>query len=558
MTTTELNLPETTAEGRARATALAGLSLDDVAPTAVVGFVSRGRCLIVGDDEATVLGAARSLPGGLSAVAAVPAEGATSAVAWDDGVPVLRGGRLRLAGALGDFVATVDSEKGSRELGSMLSPPVERFDLVVDLSRAPLLRQAMKPLGYYAPGPDEAALAGVLESLPEMLGEFEKPRYFEYDPDICAHGRSGKRGCTRCIDACPAEAIVSRGERIDVNPYLCQGGGACATVCPTGAITYAYPRASDLLTALRRLLQGYREAGGSAPVVLFHDTAGLAALSGGLGARMAECVMPVQVEEVGSVGLDAWLTVLAYGAAEAVVLTTDATPAQVVDGAQEEVLTAREILAGMGYDERRVRLVNADRLAEAVEDLSRPPAEPVRKPASFVAPPDKRGRLRMAIEHLHAQATSHRRSVALHEGAPFGEIRVDAQACTLCMACVSVCPTQALQDGRGLPQLNFREWNCVQCGLCERSCPEDAISRNPRFLYDVEAREKPRVLHEEQPVCCVSCGKPFATQSMLEVLSRKLAGHWMFQTEEARRRLRMCEDCRVRDMFAEEARKGRS
>jgi hypothetical protein len=65
------------------------------------------------------------------------------------------------------------------------------------------------------------------------------------------------------------------------------------------------------------------------------------------------------------------------------------------------------------------------------------------------------------------------------------------------------------------------------------------------------------VLHEEQPVCCVSCGKPFATRSMLEVLSRKLAGHWMFQTEESRRRLQMCEDCRVRDLFAEEARKGR-
>jgi len=125
------------------------------------------------------------------------------------------------------------------------------------------------------------------------------------------------------------------------------------------------------------------------------------------------------------------------------------------------------------------------------------------------------------------------------------------------MACVSVCPTNALQDGRGLPQLNFREWSCVQCGLCERSCPESAISLHRRFLYDVEAREKPRVLHEEQPVCCVSCGKPFATRSMLEVLSQKLAGHWMFQTEEARRRLHMCEDCRVRDLFAEEARKGR-
>jgi ferredoxin len=146
--------------------------------------------------------------------------------------------------------------------------------------------------------------------------------------------------------------------------------------------------------------------------------------------------------------------------------------------------------------------------------------------------------------------------VPLPAGAPFGEVRVDTQGCTLCMSCVSVCPTHALQDGRGLPQLGFREWSCVQCGLCERACPEKVISLNARFLYDVEARERPRILHEEQPVCCVSCGKPFATQSMLDVLSRKLAGHWMFQTEASRRRLQMCEDCRVRDLFTEQARQG--
>ena len=150
-----------------------------------------------------------------------------------------------------------------------------------------------------------------------------------------------------------------------------------------------------------------------------------------------------------------------------------------------------------------------------------------------------------------------KRSIALPAGAPFGEVKVNAAACTLCMSCVSACPTHALQDGRGLPQLHFREWNCVQCGLCERTCPESAIALAARFLYDEEAREKPRVLHEEQPVCCVACGKPFATRSMLETLSRKLEGHWMFQDEASRRRLQMCEDCRVRDMFAAEARRPR-
>ena len=98
----------------------------------------------------------------------------------------------------------------------------------------------MPPPGYYAPaGPK--ALAPVLNELRDLVGEFEKPKYFRYDPDICAHGRSGLNGCRRCIDACPTQAISSLGGIIEVDAYLCQGAGSCASACPSGAIRYAYP-----------------------------------------------------------------------------------------------------------------------------------------------------------------------------------------------------------------------------------------------------------------------------------------------------------------------------
>jgi ferredoxin len=546
-----LSLPESTANGRARAAALEQLGVDDVAPTSLVEFVSRGRCLIIGE-EAAALAAARALPDPLTVTVLVPST-AVPTVATEGNTRIVRGGRPLIRGALGDFSVSLVTDGVQRDLGPMLSPPVQRFDLIVDLGDEPLLRQAMLPLGYYAPRGDAAALARTLEGLPEMVGEFEKPRYFEYDAEICAHGRSGKRGCTRCIDACPAEAIVSFGEQVQVNPYLCQGGGICATACPTGAITYAYPRAADLLAGIRGMLRTYRDQGGRHPVVLFHDASGARLLAEELSEAMPEQVLPVAVEEIGSIGFDAWFVTLAYGADRVLLLTTDGTPAQVIEAAQQQLVTARALLAGMGYDEGSVRFVNADQPAEALAALTHPPFEHVRRPGGFDAPDDKRGRLRLAIEHLRSQAPAPKRSIALEPGAPFGEVRVDVKACTLCMACVSACPTHALLDGRGLPQLNFREWNCVQCGLCERTCPEDAITLNARFLFDIDAREKPRALHAEEPFCCVVCGKPFATRSMLEVMNRKLAGHWMFQNEDARRRLQMCEDCRVRDLFGGKA-----
>ncbi len=164
---------------------------------------------------------------------------------------------------------------------------------------------------------------------------------------------------------------------------------------------------------------------------------------------------------------------------------------------------------------------------------------------------EKRTMLRLAIDHLYDHAPTRRALVTLPTGAPFGEVTVDEGRCTLCMACVSQCPGKALEGGGELPQLKFIEENCVQCGMCARTCPEDAIAPSPRFLFDMEQRRSRRVLKEEEAFQCISCGKPFSTRSMIERMTTKLQGHHMFQGA-ALKRLQMCEDCRVRDMYADE------
>ena len=35
-------------------------------------------------------------------------------------------------------------------------------------------------------------------------------------------------------------------------------------------------------------------------------------------------------------------------------------------------------------------------------------------------------------------------------------------------------------------------------------------------------------------------------------MQAQLSGHWMFEDEKALRRLKMCEDCRVKDIFESE------
>jgi Fe-S-cluster-containing hydrogenase component 2 len=118
------------------------------------------------------------------------------------------------------------------------------------------------------------------------------------------------------------------------------------------------------------------------------------------------------------------------------------------------------------------------------------------------------------------------------------------------MACVSVCPASALGDGVERPLLSFIERNCVQCRLCQRACPESAIQLNARLITDRNTRNATRILNQEPPFCCIVCGTPFATRSVIERMTAKLADHSMFQDASALRRLRMCGDCRVKDMFA--------
>lgn len=541
------NLPVATPAGAARRAALEAVAPLEVAPTAVVSYQSSGRLAIIGP-EPVALEALRKLSGDLPCTVLVPGAGRPDPGGLD-GSSVVQGGRPIVQGRLGRFVINLETPDGSVSLAEAAGLSVEHFDLVLDLQESPLLGHEVPPVGYYAPAGDAAALERALVELPEMRGEFEKPKYFNFDPEICAHSRSSLKGCTRCIEACPALAISSAGDVVSVDPYLCQGAGSCVAACPSGAMTYAYPAVSDLLERLRGLLDAFRGAGGAHPALVFHDAWSARELHERLATDLEEDLIPIELEEIGSAGMDTWLAALAYGARGVVICTGGGTPARMRRELAEQVGFARGVLAGMGYATGAIALARCDLRGESDEAWESLPQESLVRPARFAAPDDKRQILRLAIEHLHRQAPAPRKVAELPPGAPFGEVRVDKEACTLCMGCVSVCPVAALSAGGDLPQLRFTEWNCVQCGLCEQACPEDAIRLRPRLLFDAEARQQPRVLHEEPPFCCVSCGKPFTTAGLLGKLQRKLEGHWMFQTEEARRRLQMCEHCRVKDMF---------
>jgi len=609
---------------------IAAAQLPDPEPVPTVTYRSAGRCLVIGAADAAERAAAL-LGGGLQTSLLVTGGGA---LAQRRAMPVHAGRLVSLTGWLGAFEATWSSANpidldlctrcnacidacpesaidfsyqidmsrckshrecvrvceaaGAIDFGRAALETSERFDLVLDLRTEPAFVQHAKPQGYFhvAAG-DERSLFDAVLALRDLVGEFDKPRFFHYKPKLCAHSRNEQIGCTACIDVCSARAIRSdaslkgkavakvhrttaelpdpggQGGGIVVEPHLCVGCGACTTVCPSGALAYATPNTVDQGKLIRTLLQTYAKAGGRAAALLIHsqqagtrlvDELGRAARTDKAIRGVPARVLPLAVWHTASVGIDLWLAAIALGASNVWVLVTGEEAPEYRTALAEQMAVAQAILSGLGYAGPHLRLIEAKDardLAALDAALRAPPAQGVAKAATLSPQADKRATLDLALDHLLAQApAAAAESIPLPAaGAPFGTLAIDTQKCTMCLSCVGACPEAALADNPEAPQLRFIEKNCVQCGLCVKTCPEDAITLEPRlWLADGgKARKQLRVLNEAQPYACIKCGKPFGTLKAIESMIGKLAGHSMFQGAAAER-LKMCGDCRVIDI----------
>jgi len=504
----------------------------------VAGYLSRGTVLIVCDglfDQTPLYEV--GVPGPTVVVSSQ--EPAPANTPGSMNIRHIQGRVTNLRGWFGEFAfGLADApEHGARDI----SPGGDgTFDMVIDLSATPLIERSVPPLGYFAPrNPEE--LASTLEQSHYLVGRFTKPKYFHYEPGLCAHASFGQRGCTRCLDVCGADAIRSDGDRIEVEPHLCQGCAACTLACPTGALSFRVPTRAELLEQVEQALAAADSAN---PVLVVHPPDVQAP------ALAADQCISLAVEPLAAFGEELWLAALARGAGGVVLLADERTPLETRRLLEVRVEMARSMLDACGHAADAVSVVehlpDAPALAGGGRVTNRHGDTPADTSEEFPLPArHKRALLSRSLARLEPGESFEPGPLAA--GSPLGRIIVDQQRCTLCSACAKICPTTAIRytdsTESGFARLAFAEELCVQCGACVSGCPESAISLQPR-MAPLQVRGFWRVLSSGPLATCPDCGRGFMPRKLLDANIRQTESAGM--PAAALEQMNRCPDCRHR------------
>lgn len=508
-----------------------------------VDVISTGTCLIIGGDAA--LTAANALCEMLAVTVLLPDAALVPTSRQFDCVV---GKVKRISGALGGFTTTFDAlqqvhpaGRGAFELSTPQDNVSSECDVVLDLSGGTSFVPAPdKREGYLRADPvHPPSVAKAVFEASHLIGTFEKPLYVRLEESLCAHSRAEQPACSNCLNICPTGAITSAGEHVAVDPMICAGCGACSAVCPSGAISYDAPPVDTVFRRLSTLATTYRTAGGTHARLLVHDAdhgLEMISLAARFGRGLPAAVIPLEVSALSGFGHAEMLAALACGFEHVDVLLSPTSERDVIEAQAHLALAmaGREVV-------RLLDVADPDAFCEALYTGTTRTIE-----CAPILPMGSRRQIaRQAAKALQPDA----QVIDLPDNAPYGAVLVDTDACTLCLSCVSLCPSGALGDNADLPQLRFQEDACLQCGLCSNICPEKAITLQPRMDLTDEALSQ-RVLNEEEPFACIECGSLFGSKSTIAKITEKLAGkHAMFATSEAAKMIQMCENCRIQAQY---------
>lgn len=335
----------------------------------------------------------------------------------------------------------------------------------------------------------------------------------------CLHKRHLRSSCRRCSDVC-ANGAISCAEGPALIVEKCTGCGACAAVCPSGALAAQSPSSQKLraLAALhvqhsgavafacetylkthpaeiRRAVAVQCTARCDEALLVDAVLCGAASVSI-LNSSCTECRQHTLSGLVRAM-VDTANQLLGYWQYPAAIALTQKIPETIKplpkEGKGDAAIDMSRRAFLTGFTKKSESLVT-QMLPEIILGTAGQHSEtrvgfpnPMDEPKGL---PEKWRLLLNSLNQFGNTAVS-----ADFSGSLWGDIRI-ADSCNGCGACADACPTAALvaHSQEGLWRVTFDESHCTQCGLCRDICNCGSIHMNSAVALDTLFAQLPRTI----------------------------------------------------------------
>jgi ferredoxin len=307
-------------------------------------------------------------------------------------------------------------------------------------------------------------------------------------PSLCVATRYRSSSCRSCLDACPAEALMT-SPWLELDAERCRSCGACVSVCRTGALRLEFQHEALRVACRSRAT----DDPGAVVLACRHADPGIDAdvtfVMSCLGALSAADLLATAALGVGR------LTLVSGDCAECADAAAEAALELAVVAAEETMAalgrslviartrrSAREpaVEASLPTVSRRgLFRYLAQGLGQAAADGAAP-KDPHRSIGTLhrqAAPPVTHQRLIVDLAELQTPGTGP--AVGLPLSLPLAGI-VETPECDQCGLCLSYCPHGALAIEGG--SVVADPHRCTGCGLCVEVCPRSALRMVPALL----------------------------------------------------------------------------
>ncbi|EAK2502897.1 4Fe-4S dicluster domain-containing protein [Campylobacter upsaliensis] len=423
---------------------------------------------------------------------------------------------LSVFGSAGELCAVVKNKDEEVELD---------FDILLyEKERQDFKRQS----GCYdlANFKDERELLSFLQS---KSPNYHFKTFITYNSSVCQYHKRRSEHCAKCAEICPTTAILKDDEEriLEFSQIDCLGCGGCVSVCPSGSLDYA-PMNRDSFFKMLDFVRGSKICIIPKKMPLEH-----------LSLSLSEGVLPFMIEGEKWLSNLHFLSLLQSSGANLVFYTDfvsrgSAEAIELLNAVFERKFGKKAVF--VASDEKE--LENALTKLEFIEGLN----------FSFHNH-TQTNRENFAVRLRHLINDEDLGVVESGEWLRYGDLRLNVDTCTLCLACVGACNVGALIADSKENALKFNPSLCTTCGYCEASCAEkDTLKLERSGLRLEKSYFDFRTLTKDELFACVECGKEFATKKAVEKIASLMRDK--FANDEAKlKSLYCCADCKAKVML---------